>query len=35
MAGVMLITFVLTLIAMPAGRVGAADETAPQPASAS
>jgi hypothetical protein len=35
MAGVMLIAFVLTLIAMPAGRVGAADETAPQPASAS
>jgi EmrB/QacA subfamily drug resistance transporter len=35
MAAVMLIAFVLTLIAMPAGRVGAADETAPQPASAS
>jgi fucose permease len=35
MAGVMLIAFVLTLVAMPAGRVEAADETAPQPAPAS
>jgi EmrB/QacA subfamily drug resistance transporter len=34
MAGVMLIAFVLTLIAMPAGRVEAVDEAAPQPATA-